>query len=881
MKSAKQNTPLPPRWAEKLLILFHPENTIEEVQGDLEELYVSWYNENGSTYANLRYILNIISVLPPFVRRRRQQQNYHQPLLLHPAMIQNYFKIALRSLQKNKLYSFINLIGLTLGLGVAITLFWIVRFEYSFDRYHSKADRIYRIAGTDKFGADQSHVHQTIIKTLKTQFPQVEKAANLYGSNTIAIKAGTQIFNQKNIFFTSPDMLEIIDVKWIEGSPEQSLGDPGDVVIDDETAAKMFGGNAMGKRLRYNNTTDLTVSGIIRKVPVNSEFPLQMIISWETLKQLQPEFKNEDSWGGGDSMDQGYVLLKKGTSPATVGQSLSAIALRHKDETNIASYRLQPLSEMHFDTAKDAYNYSMSPWIIYSLASIGIFLVFIACINFINLATVQAIQRSREIAMRKVLGSGKGQLIGQFFGETAILVFTAIILGSFLAVNLISYSSELLNTQAGNSALWQESTIVFLLILGVAVTLLAGFYPALILSRFEPIRALQNRLFMPVSQGISLRSTLVVLQFVIAQVLLICTILGVKQIRYFYQKDLGFEKSGIITVAIPDRSLVNCERLRTQLLQHNEIKDVAFGLTTPASKRNHWWGTIVHPELPGGEETFRIQHIDTNYFDFFHIPILAGRKLTSSDTTVKSGTSENTDVLINEKAAADLGFKDPEKALGQKLEIWGSKTTVIGVVKNYNSEDLKSKLMPHIYFYSAWNFQLASIRIDPKQKAKALEDIGKHWKALYPNHYYDPKFLEDDINTFYDNERKLSNFLQLFAGIGIFIGSLGLFGLVSFVVTQRTKEIGVRKVLGATVPGIVQLLSKDFLKLVLVAFAIATPLAWYAMTRFLESYTYKTEIEWWVFALAGTASMIIAFLTISFQSVKAALMNPVRSLKAE
>lgn len=798
-------------------------------------------------------------------------------------MIQNYFKIAFRNLQKNKLYSFINLTGLTLGLGVAITLFWIVRFEYSFDDYHSKTDRIYRIASTDKFSQPQSHVPQGVIKALNTQLPGIELAANIQGVGAGSVKVGTKVFNQKNIFYSPPEILEMLDIEWIEGSPGESLDAPGKVVIDDETAAKLFRSDALGKTFRFNNEVDLTVSGIIKKVPANTEFPLQMIISRETLKQIQPEFKNENYFGGGDSMNQGFVLLKKGSSPLPVNKILASIAKSHKNENIITSYHLQPLSEMHFDTNKDAYNYSMPHWIIYTLASIGLFLIFIACINFINLATVQAVQRGREIAMRKVLGSGKGQLIGQFFGETTILVFGAIVLGSLLASQLINFTPQLLGIQVPHSEVWTMSTFLFLMGLGMTVTLLAGFYPALVLSKFEPIRALQNRLFIPVGKGISLRSTLVVMQFVVAQVLIICTILGIKQIRYFQEKDLGFEKSAIITIDMPDRGNNNLrERFTRKLAQHNEIKAVTYGLTTPASQRNHWWGVVKDARLPNGEETFRIQHVDTNYFNFFHIPLLAGRSLTSLDTTkdIRTG-AENTPILINEKAAKDLGYKDPEKVLGQRLEIWGVKSTVVGVVKNYHSEDLKSKLMPHVYLYGSWNFQLASIRIDPNQKAAAIKHIGQDWTTLFPNNFYDPKFLEDEISSFYEGERNLSNFIKLFACVGIIIGSLGLFGLVSFVVTQRTKEIGVRKVLGATVPGIVTLLSQDFLKLVIIAFIIASPLAWYAMSRFLQEYTYKIDIEVWVFILAGVISIGIALITVSFQSIKAALMNPVRSLRSE
>ncbi|GGM74233.1 ABC transporter permease [Dyadobacter beijingensis] len=778
------------------------------------------------------------------------------------------------------MYTFINLTGLTLGLGVAITLFWIVRFEYSFDRYHAKADRIYRVKSTDKFGEEQSHVHQTIIRMLKTQFPGVEAAANFYGMNPATVKIGQEIFSQNNIFFTQPEMLGMLDIRWIAGNAKQSLGAPGQVVLDEQTAAKLFKGNAMGKKLRYDNQRDLTVSGIIADLPANTEFPMQMIISWETMKQMQADLAKEDNLGGGDSMHQGYVLLKPGASTAPINAGLTRFTKSRQSETTVTSYELQPLSEMYFDVGKDPFNYSMPEWMLYTLTSIAAFLIFIACINFINLATVQAIQRGREVAVRKVLGSGRKQLIFQFFGETALLVWVAIVLGAALAGQLVTYSSELLNTHVDGSAVWTGETFVFLGVLAVTVTLLAGLYPALVLSGFQPVTALQNRVTLPYG-GISRRSSLVVMQFVIAQVLVICTLLAMKQIRYFYEKDLGFEKSGIVTVHMPDRSAVYRERFRNQLKQYPEIREVAFGLTTPASRRNHWWGTMEHPGLPNGEETFRIQHVDTNYFRFFHIPMTAGRSFAAVDTARDLGQGHVVDIVVNEKATRDMGYDRPEKALGQHLKFWGMETNIIGVVKDYHSEDLTQKLVGHVYVYATWNFQLASIRIDNSKKAQALAHIGQHWKAMFPNYYYEPKFLEDDIRSFYDGERKLSNFLQIFAVLGILIGSLGLFGLVSFVVTQRTKEIGVRKVLGATVLSIVELISRDFLKLMVIAFAIAVPVAWYAMQRFLEKYTYKTDISVWVFVLAGVASVGVALVTISFQSIKAALMNPVKSLRSE
>ena len=802
-------------------------------------------------------------------------------------MLRNQFKTTWRNLLRNRSYALINLVGLTLGLGVAIVLFWIVRFEYSFDRHHRNADRLYQLRTHDKFGEVNSHVPQGAIKALQTQFPGVEKAVNVKATgNLVSVKVGQQVFSTKGFYYAPADFARMIDVEWISGSPTQSLNAPGQVVLDEETAQRWFNGNmlsALGKVVRLDDVVDLTVTGIIRRPRPNTAFQLRMMVSRETLKSLQDEYKNDDYWSGGDSMHHGYVLLKPGASTAPIESGLRRMAATYKDESTYVSYELSPIADSHFDTVTDPFYYVVPRWMLYTLACIGLFLIVIACINFINLATVQAIQRSREIGVRKVMGSSRSQLIGQFFGETALLVMAALGLGGLLASLLVRYADQILDTHVADSVVWDAGAIGFLLGLGGVVTLLAGLYPALVLSGFEPIRVLRSRTFTPVRKVVSLRQSLVVTQFVIAQVLVICTLLGTKQVRYFYQKDLGFNKSAVVTVRMFDAgNAVTRERFRQQLAQHPDIKGVAFGLTTPSSLRNHWWTSVLHPNLPNGEATFRLQHVDTNYFNFFNIPVLAGRTLTPSDTATGINTvAANVNVVINAKAARDLGFQEPQKALGQRIQFHGFPNTIVGVVQDYHSQRLHKAIHPHVYGYQSWNFQVASIRIDPGQRVAALDHIGRYWRAMYPNHYYEPKFLDDDLKTFYDNERKLSNFLTMLSIVGILIGCLGLFGLVSFVVTQRTKEIGVRKVLGATVVSIVSLLSRDFLKLVLVAFLLATPLAWYAMNRFLQNYEYRTPIEWWVFGLAGLLAVGIALLTVSFQSVKAALMNPVKSLRSE
>lgn len=863
-----------PRWASRLLTAFCDPHLLEEVQGDLEERFQRRVELFGERVARRRYAVEVLGFLRPFALKRRPK-GFPNPFFLHPTMLLNFIKTSWRNLLRNRGYAALNLAGLTLGLGVAIVLFWIVRFEYGFDRYHASADRLFQVWNTDQFGEVQSHVPQGAINALRRQIPGVEKAANVRGMPPNAIRVGAQLFDLKNYFFVEPDFLEMLDMAWVHGSPRQSLSRPNQVVLDEPTARRFFKGNPLGQRIRLDNQTDLTVTGVIRQAPANSEFQFPMLVSYETMKRLQENYQ-EEYWGGGDSFQHGYVLLKPGTDPRTVEAALTQMASQRSDQAEARAFSLLPLAAAHFDPNNDPFNYFLPRWLLYTLIAVGLVLVVIACINFINLATVQATRRSREIGMRKVLGSSRGQLVAQFLGETALLVAVAVGLGSLLATWLVRYADQLMNTHVARTPVWDNSSLLFLLGLGGAVTLLAGLYPALVLSGYQPVRALRGRLFTVPSRGVSLRQVLVVTQFVVAQVLVVCTLLGIQQIRYIAEKELGFDKTAVVAVPIPERSQQATvrERLRGQLLSHPEIKDVSFALTTPASDRNHWWSAVEHPRLPNGEAAFRLQHVDERYFDFYKIPLLAGRNLTPADTAGQS-------VVINQKAVRSLGFQSTRQVLGQQIKFWGESRTVVGVVQDYHSQDLKSKLVPHVFAYAAWNFQSASIRIEPRRGEAALRTIERVWKAQFPNHFFKYQFLDDTVQNAYANERKLSNFLTLFAFVGIFIGCMGLFGLVSFVVTQRTKEIGVRKVLGATVAGLVAQLSKDFLKLVFVAFGVATPLAWYVMHRFLQGYEYKISIEWWVFALAGLLTMGIALLAVGFQSVKAALVNPVKSLRSE
>ena len=784
-----------------------------------------------------------------------------------------HLKTALRNLRKHGSYTAINIFGLSVSLAVAIVMFKVISFELSFDNYHKNASRIYQLIGTDKFNERGSHIPQGAINTLKAQFPGVEKAASVYNWTPQVIRANNKNLRQENCYFVQPEFLQMFEVQWVQGNAAASLGKPYQVVLDEPTAKRLFNGDAMGKTIRFDNKVDLTVSGIIKKVPANSDFQLEMMVSYPTLKNVMSWYGNEDHWQGGDSYFQGYVLLKPGTGPASVAEGISQVAKARGENSYYTGFELVPLKAHHFDTDNDVYNYAIPKWLLYAWGSIGIFLLLIACINFINIATVQAFQRNKETGVRKILGSSKAQIISQFFMETALLVFVSIALAALLANQLLPYTGQMLFTKVAQSEFWTGGTIVFLLVMALGVVLLSGAYPAFILSAFRPIQLLRTRFFTP-SKRISLRQSLVVTQFVIAQVLVICTLIGTKQINYLYQKDLGFDKADMVTVSMPaPRDRLLRERLLRQWQRHPEIENVTFGLTTPSSRGSWWWTSIKHHALMNGEQQWREQFIDTNYFSFFKIPVLAGRPFTAADTA-------NSVVMINETAAQNLGYQQPEKAIGQQIEINNEKYAVSGIVRDYVSQSLKSTLTPHVYIHNGF-YESACLRLKAGQQAAALKLVEKEWQQIFPENYFSYTFLDKELKEFYSNESKLANFLSLLATIGILIGCLGVYGLVSFICVRKTKEIGIRKVLGADIIHILSMLSGEFMRLIAIAFLVAAPLAWYIMHNFLEDYTYRIDIPWWIFLLCGAGALLVTLITISFQAVKAARANPVKSLRTE
>lgn len=792
-------------------------------------------------------------------------------------MLKNQLIAAWRNLVRNRTYTTINVLGLSLSVGIAIILFMIVRFERSFDTWHAKAPQLYQLLGTDKFGGLNSHIPQGAIHLLKEQVAGVDKAVNVMEYTPSVIRVKGNNLQQEKTYFASPDLFHMIDVQWIAGSPEASLSQPFQVVLDEPTALRLFKGvqQALGQTIRFENQMDLKVSGIIKAMPANTQFRMPMILSYESMLRFMEWYKDENYWGGGDSFFQGFVLLKPGAQTAPVIAALDQEAGRHKN-AGILHYQLHHLPDQHFnpDPEIDFFNYAIPHWLLYTLMSIGVFLLLIATINFINMATVQAMQRNKATGIRKILGSSRWQLIGQFMLETGAVVAAALFGGALLAYSLLPYTGTLLHTQVADGDNWNSATALFLLLIWLALTLLSGLYPALLLSGFQPIQLLRNRFFTAPAGGFSLRRMLVVAQFSIALVLVICTLIGVKQLNYFYHKELGFDKAAVLTVNLPgDRNDQVRERIRNTLRSSPAVKDVTFGLTTPSGTTSWWWVNVKYHGLKEGEQQFRQQFIDTNYLAFFKIPLLAGRSFTAADSSTAI-------TLINETACRDMGFATPEQALGKQIDIWKDRYTIAGVVKDFQSQSLRFGTTPHVFIYNR-RFPTACIRVNPQQQEAALKETRALFQELFPDYYFQYRFLDDDLRSFYSDETKLAGFLSLFSIVGILIGCLGVYGLVTYVCLRKTKEIGIRKVLGAGFMHIMALLNVEFIWLIGIAFLIAAPVAGIIMHRFLQDYAHRITQPWWIFLLSGAGALFITLLTISFQAVRASVANPVKSLRSE
>jgi putative ABC transport system permease protein len=805
-------------------------------------------------------------------------------------MIANYFKTAFRNLIRNKNYTIINIAGLAAGIAVCLIIFIIIQFETSFDNFHQKKSRTYRVL-TEYHHADAASIFYgrgvplPMPATLKSSFPQIEKVAVTYseGNDQVLVLDDNghpvkKFKEEKGVIFTEPAFFDILDFKWLAGGPA-TLKDPNSVALTRITADKYFGDwkTAIGKTIKWNNSQVLKVTGILADIPANTDFQVKVVIAFGT--GYTADIAKSTNWDGTGTSFNCYVLLSPNANEVSVNTQLRALAKKMKSADNKDSHILQSLSKVHYAT--DIGNYSgksISPELIRVLWLIAAFILLIACVNFINLATAQAVNRSKEVGVRKVLGSNKWQLKMQFFAETFLIVITAMAVAIIITIIALPFISAILDLQLSFHAFYNPLIYMFLSVLIIAVTALAAFYPSLVLSRFNPVNALKNRLAAKSTKGISLRRGLVVFQFIIAQVLIIATLIIIKQMNFFTNQSLGFTKEAVLNVPFPSDSagISKLDYVKKELTAINGIQHVSFSSNTPVEDNNDNWNTFNYDHSPKETDFYAItKWSDHEYVPTYELSLIAGKNLDRSDTA--------NGFLVNESLIEKLGISNPADALNKEISMWDGqlKANIVGVLKDFHDRSFRAPFAPLIVACFKKGYSQAGIKLATKDASTALKGIENTWSKSFPDFVFEYQFLDEKINSFYKDELRLSQLYKIFAVIAIFLSCLGLYGLASFMAVQRIKEVGIRKVLGASVSSVVYLFSKEFIILILIAFVIASPVAWYFMDKWLQDYVYRINISWWIFIIGGLAAIIIALVTVSFQAIKAAIANPVKSLRTE
>ncbi|HMI79363.1 MAG TPA: ABC transporter permease [Ferruginibacter sp.] len=807
-------------------------------------------------------------------------------------MIKNYLKIAFRSIARHKGYAAINITGLAVGMAACLLLFLVVRYEVGYDKFQPNYNRIYHVVTQDKYADGityNSGIPVPALEAMRLEVPNAVFAGinSIYGGQVTVGGTNENTFTDKKfietygMFFCEPQFFQVFDYKWLTGTAAV-LKEPNSAVLTKKMAEKYFGSwqEATGKFVKLDNAITLKVSGILEDVKEHSDFPLGILISFETLKRNGENYNyNATSWGSTSSNFQVFALLKDKAAAATVNQQLVKFSKDHYlargSGVSVKSHFVEPLSNLHFDNRFESFgNHVTSKSTLWTLSLIGIFIIIMACINFINLATAQAVGRSKEVGIRKVLGSSRKQLFLQVMGETGIVVTIAGIAAIGIALACLPLIKHVASITEQLSLLNIE-TVFFLAAVIIVVTLFSGLYPSLILSGFKPALALKNKITSAKVGGISLRRGLVVTQFAISQVLIIGTIVAISQMNFVQRADLGFNKEAVLLLSgNADSSVIaKQDAFKQKLLQTPGIQSVSFSSDAPSSD-NNWSTNFAFDHRDDQKFQLSIKLADEDYFKTFGLEFLAGRVYAKSDTI--------REVVINETLVKKLGLKDPGDAIGKDIRMGRSPwTQVVGVVKDFKTSSLRESVRPLVIGPRNKYYSLTAIKLRSSNIPQTQADVQSAWDSFFPEYAYTNSFMEENINNFYQQENQLSLLYKIFAILALLISSLGLYGLVSFMAVQKTKEVGIRKVLGASVGNIVYLFSKEFTILISIAFVIAAPLAYFMMKSWLQDFEYRIELGVGVFIIAVMISVTIAWATVGYKAVKAAIANPVKSLRTE
>ncbi|HEY4111169.1 ABC transporter permease [Puia sp.] len=797
-------------------------------------------------------------------------------------MFKNHLRIAWRNLLRQRSYTAINIVGLTLGIASAILIFTLVSYQLSFDSFHPDKDRVYRIT-TDMRTENLNHVPcvpQPLGKAFRTDYDLAEKTARIvyYKQTLVSLpndKENRKFEEDNGVAFTDPAFFDIFNFPLKEGDKRTALKNPNSAIITESIARKYFGAEAntaVGRTIRVNNDIDFTITGILKDLPPNTDRKQEVYLSYDNLKDWNPFYASDSSWGDLYTGSNLFVRLRPGVTTASVDRALTGIVHKYfsAEDAKVYTFKLQPLADIHTNTNLDGVFDKKYSW---TLMIIAAFLLATACMNFINMATAQALNRGKEVGIRKVMGSLRNQLFWQFIAETALITIAAGLLAWAIAIAALPALNQLTFAKMSIQLFSTWRSMAFFVGIILLVIFAAGSYPGLVLARFEPVLALKSKLSQAHIGGFSLRRLLVIVQFTITQGLIVSMIIVAWQMHYSMNLDMGFDKESIVNIPIPSRDVTKMHTLRTRIAAIPGVEKLSLCMQPPAARRNH--NTSVQFDNRAKTETWGInlKSADDQYLSTFHLQLLAGRNLYPSDTT--------RGYLVNETTVQKLGLASPLDALGKMITIGDTRAPIVGVVKDFHVYSLKNDIVPVAIACAAARYQTASIKINPGQLRKVLTDVASVWNSTYPDFLYSYSFLDDRIADFYFIDTILLKLVEVFAGIAIGISCLGLYGLVSFMAVRRTKEIGVRKVLGARVSQITWLFGREFLRLILIAFAVAAPVAWIATHSWLQNFKYRVPLGPLQFLAGLAATIVIATLAVGYRSLIAANANPIKSLRTD
>jgi len=791
-------------------------------------------------------------------------------------MLKKNLTLAFRCLMRHKGFSALNIIGLAIGMSAFFLIYQYIRLENSYDNFDKKGDRIYRLVTDLISTAEPQHSSNTtapMALNLKANYPEIENYVRLCTANPL-IRRGENKFQEFGAVYADSSLFSIFDFPLVKGDPASALKEPFSIVLSETTAKKYFGNaDPMGQTLFFEDSGyDAKVTGIMKDLPENSTIKADLFISMSTRKHFQDSM--DYRWGNFSFFS--YLLLKPGVNPSSLQAQLRPFMQRHigpmlKAQQQDYILSLEKLKDTYWSTRGGMVNGSTRNVYIFSI--VGLFILLIAGINFVNLTTARSTERAKEVGIRKVIGAEKFQLTRQFLGESILISLIAFILSLGICSMLLPWFNQLAGKTVSAGIFNRPGNILTLGTIAVGIGLLAGIYPALVLSSFRPIASLKGS-FSTSGKGLFLRRSLVVFQFTISIALIIGTAVIYRQLNYMENQDLGFSKEQ--TLVIDEQNDGHKVAYRQEIAELPNVRSATFSGSVPGQGTYSAYSKLENSRGEMQVANTNLIYVDFGYLEQTKVKLLAGRFF---DKTISTDTMQA--MIINEKAAQFFGYPNPQAAIGRRFDQWGKKGMIIGVIKNFNYEGLQKEIDPLTICLDFKDCNFISIKVGTSNLPATIAAMKKKWDQLVPSRPFSYFFLDEAFNKQYRAEEQFGKLFVNFAVLAIFISCLGLLGLASYSTIQRTKEVGVRRVLGASITGIVKLLSIDFLKLVVIAFLVAVPVSWFFMDQWLRPYAYKTPLSWWIFAGSGLAATLIAFATIGYQAIRAACANPVKSLRTE